>query len=105
MFINQRIKFERILCPIGHTPDSGEALRYAIALAKSYRAKLLVMHCTGAYQTPSAIDQCHVEESLQDLIATHLRFPSTPLDVEVIVVEGDAPVAITREAAERRIGL
>ncbi len=105
MFINHRIKFERILCPIDHTPDSGEALRYAIALAKSYRAKLLVMHCTQAYATASPIDQYHVKESLQDLIAKHTHFPSAPLDAEVIVIEGDPKAAIAREAAERRIDL
>lgn len=105
MFINQRVKFERILCPIGHTPDSGEALRYAIALAKSYRAKLLVMHCIWDYQTTSPIDRCHVEASIRDMIRSHLSLPAVPLDVEVIVVEGDPQIAIAREAAERRIDL
>jgi nucleotide-binding universal stress UspA family protein len=106
MLINGRINFERILCPIGLAPDSNEALRYAIALAKAYRAKLLVMHCCGPYSTASPIDLCHVLASLEDSLAKHLRPPASPgLKAEVIIVEGDPLVAIAREAAERRIDL
>ena len=35
MAINQRIIFERIVCPIDFTPESDESLRYGIALAKA----------------------------------------------------------------------
>jgi nucleotide-binding universal stress UspA family protein len=106
MSSNGRINFERILCPIGLTPDSDEALRYAIALAKAYRAKLLVLHCAGAYAMADSIDRCHIETSLVDSITKHLRLSVSPaLDAEVVVVEGDPLVAITREAAERRIDL
>lgn len=100
------MNFQRILCPIGLIPDSGEALRYAIALAKAYSAKLFVLHCTGAYQAASSIDQCHTEESIKDLIEKHARpHNSASLDAEVIVVAGDPQAVITREAAERRIDL
>ncbi len=105
MVINERISFKRILCPIGLTPDSDEALRYAIALAKAYRAKLFVLHCAGAYQVASLTEQCHIESNLKDLINKHIRLPAEPLDTEVIVVEGDPSAVITREAAERRIDL
>lgn len=104
MFINQRIKFERILCPIGQTPDSGEGLSYALALAKSYRAKLLVMHCVTA-PAASPADRHNAEASLQNLVAKHLYLPSDPFDMDVVVVEGDPQIAITREAAERQIDL
>jgi len=105
MVINQRIKFERILCPIGLTADSGDALRYAIALARAYRAKLLVMHCIAAYAAAGPMDQYHVETSLQDLIAKHLFPHSDSFDMDVTVVDGDPQIAITREAAERQIDL
>jgi DNA-binding LytR/AlgR family response regulator len=39
------VKIERILCPTDLTPESGEALRYAVALARVYGAKLLLCHC------------------------------------------------------------
>lgn len=35
MATNERIIFERILCPIDLTPESDESLRYGTALAKA----------------------------------------------------------------------
>lgn len=105
MIINERKNFKRILCPIGLTPDSDEALRYAIALAKAYRAKLFVLHCVGVYVVGSLTERCHIEESLKDLIAKHMCLPAAPLETEVVVIEGDPSVVIAREAAELRIDL
>lgn len=105
MVINERKNFKRILCPIGLTPDSDEALRYAIALAKAYRAKLFVLHCVGVYVVGSLTERCHVEESLRDLIYKHTCLPATTLETEVIVVEGDPAEVIARAAAENRIDL
>ena len=39
-----KITIERILCPTDFSPESEEALRYAIALARAYEAKLFVCH-------------------------------------------------------------
>jgi nucleotide-binding universal stress UspA family protein len=39
------MKIERILCPTDLSPDSDEALRYAIALSRAYSAELVLMHC------------------------------------------------------------
>jgi nucleotide-binding universal stress UspA family protein len=106
MVLNERISFERILCPIGLMPDSDEALSYAIALAKVFGAKLTVMHCTGAFAETRLIDRSHVEETLRDSIAKHLRLnDGETIDAKIVVVEGDPQVAITREAARRRIDL
>lgn len=40
------IEVERILCPTDLTSASDEALRYAVALARTYEAKLLLLHCS-----------------------------------------------------------
>jgi len=40
------IKVERILCPTDLSTESDEALRYAVALARIYEAKLLLLHCS-----------------------------------------------------------
>lgn len=40
------IKVNRILCPTDLSRESDEALRYAVALARSYDAKLFLLHCT-----------------------------------------------------------
>lgn len=39
------IKVESILCPTDLSTESDEALRYAVALARIYGAKLLLLHC------------------------------------------------------------
>jgi len=39
------MKIERILCPTDLSPDSDEALRYAIALSRAYTAELVLLHC------------------------------------------------------------
>ena len=40
------IKVERILCPTDLSTESDEALRYAVALARTYQAKLFLLHCS-----------------------------------------------------------
>ena len=42
------IKVERILCPTDLSTESDEALRYAVALARIYEAKLFLLHCSEA---------------------------------------------------------
>lgn len=39
------LNFERILCPVAESHETAEGLLYAIALARSYRAKLFVLTC------------------------------------------------------------
>ena len=43
---------KRILCPTDLSSESDEALRYALALARAYEARLIVYHCTP--DTPGA---------------------------------------------------
>ena len=106
MALNERISFEHILCPIGLIPDSDEALRYAAALAKSFGARLTAIHCIQSEVEGSLIDRSHIEETLKDSIAKHVFADAGgKLDAGVVVVEGDPQVAITREAALRRVDL
>src|ERR1044072_8903360 len=42
------INIKRILCPIDMSPQSADAVRYAIALARAHEAELIVLHCTDA---------------------------------------------------------
>ena len=106
MHTSHRIRFRRILCPIGLTPDSDQSLRYAIALTRRYGAKLIVLHCIGNHEAASSIDRCHIEETLADAIKKHIRQPApATFEAEIIIVDGDPQVAITREAASRQIDL
>jgi nucleotide-binding universal stress UspA family protein len=40
------INIKRILCPTDLSPYSGNAVRYALALARTHDAELIVLHCT-----------------------------------------------------------
>jgi len=106
MSTNHRISFRRILCPIGLTPDSDEALRYAMTLARSYGAKLIVLHCIGNHDATNSIERGYIEEILEYSIKKHIgqSAPAT-FETEIILADGDPQVAITREAANRRIDL
>ena len=41
------MKIERILCPTNLSPESDAALEYAIAVARTYSAELVLLHCSG----------------------------------------------------------
>ena len=70
------IKVERILCPTDLSTESDEALRYAVALARIYEAKLFLLHCSGrdslpgdedGIQSPSHMDRLFVESLVPHL--------------------------------------
>ena len=106
MTINERIIFERILCPIDLTPESDESLRYGIALAKAYSAKLFVVNCVDAYAVGGAGARKQIEKQLDTAVRKHLRLPvSADFTWEKLVVIGDPKSVISTEAAERRIDL
>jgi nucleotide-binding universal stress UspA family protein len=104
--INERIIFERILCPIDLTTESSESLRYGIALAKAYDAKLFVIHCVDSYAVSGPREREYVKQLLDTAVRKHLRLPLTAdFNWETLLVEGDPKTAIAVEAAERRIDL
>jgi nucleotide-binding universal stress UspA family protein len=115
------ISLERILCPIDLSNESDDALRYAIALAKAYEAKLYVCHCVE----PSSPTNGNGHEQLTRLFELRLGAhvgaaypalfgdeaaavadaPVAAVKIETIVIEGDPTTAIPRAAAERRVDL
>jgi nucleotide-binding universal stress UspA family protein len=106
MVTNERITFESILCPIDLTPESEEALRYGVALAKAYTAKLAVINCTDSSLVNGAEERRRIAEQLETTVRKHFRLPVLPdFSWETVVVDGDPKSTIAREAAERRIDL
>lgn len=106
MIINERILFERILCPIDLTPESDESLRYGIALAKAYGAKLFVINCVDSYAVSNAGERKHIKQGLDTAVRKHVRLPmSADFTWETVLADGDPKTAIAQEAAERRIDL
>ncbi|HSB11032.1 MAG TPA: universal stress protein [Blastocatellia bacterium] len=104
--INERIVFQSILCPIDLTPESDEALRYAIALAKAYEAKLLVINCTDSYAVGGLSQRAHLTSLMETAVRKHLRIPASHgFDWQAVLVDGDPKEAIAQEAAERSVDL
>jgi len=50
------MNIDRILCPTNLSPESDEAVRYAIALARAYNAELVLLHCTALEDGRNTID-------------------------------------------------
>ena len=100
-------KLERILCPTDLTTESDEALRYATALARAYKAKLMLLYC----RQPGSIVEWAVSSSAarvfeQSLFTCMDENEFKALDWEAVIVEGeDKGVAITTEAARRNADL
>jgi nucleotide-binding universal stress UspA family protein len=97
-------KIERILCPIDDlVGDTDQALRYAVALARSCNARLFILHCEESISTER---NRHVQTLIEDLICPQIILSDPPkLEWEPIIVEGDAASIINREAAERQVDL
>ncbi len=96
------MKIECILCPTDLSPDSDEALRYAIALSRAFNAELILLHCDltdEGLATRDAHDKAAqaINEALQkhsgsaDLVGLDWR--------SLIVNCDDTGAAIAREAA------
>ncbi len=105
------LKMKQILCPVDHSPDSAEALRYALTLARAYSAKLLICHCVENHVPQpgraARLDNKYILAEFAEMLAEHMGSGHfARVDWEGIVVESNHPAsAITREAAERGVDL
>jgi nucleotide-binding universal stress UspA family protein len=103
------ITFKRILCPTDLTSESDEALRYGVALATAYHAKLFLLYCRerGADGTKND-DQTHTSSMFMASLAPHLGLSTfSELNWEGLVVEEFDGVGetIVREATRHGIDL
>jgi nucleotide-binding universal stress UspA family protein len=96
------MKIECILCPTDLSPDSDEALRYAIALSRAYNAELILLHCdlsNDGLAIPAAHDEA--AHAIREALQKHSG--STDLAgldwKSVVVTSDDAGATIAREAA------
>src|SRR6185503_4866516 len=102
----KRHSFKRIVCPVDLSPDSRQGLRYAVALARNYAARLSVLHCTTAESDSNVIDHETLEHTIDSFTHEYLLSPTIPaLDWEPVIVHGEPAVEIAREAAERQADL
>ena len=103
------ITFSRILCPTDLTPESDEALRYAVALATAYRAKLFLLYCRDAGSgSENDADPARASSMFTASLAPHLGLANfSQLNWEGLVVEASDGVGetIVREAKSQNIDL
>jgi nucleotide-binding universal stress UspA family protein len=95
---------KRILCPTDLTAESDEALRYAVALARAYEAKLIIFHCT--LDAPGLLNG-EAKAVLEQSLIPHLGAGGLAnLNWEGVVGHDEDPgKAISELAAERRVDL
>ena len=78
------INIKRILCPTDLSPYSGNAVRYALALARAHGAELILLHCTDGSDADEELGLLesslleHVNPS--DLIGSRWRAVVAPAD-------------------------
>lgn len=88
----------KILCPTNLNPSSDEALRYGVALARAYNAKLYLCYVSEEEQklTPEQVQQVFVES-----IAPYINMQERPeINWEGMVSSGEASEVIPQVAKE-----
>jgi nucleotide-binding universal stress UspA family protein len=103
---NKMQKIERILCPTDLSPESDDALRYAVALTSAYDAELFLLYCS---EGESSSKENPSETALfMESLAPHLGLNTfSDLDWQGRVAENvdDVGKAIVDEAAKLNIDL
>ena len=101
------MKIECILCPTDLSPDSDEALRYAVALSKAYNAELLLLHCDTGERLASHEAEDRAAKRINEALLKYSGSADlTGLDWKSLVVTGDAAgEAIALEAARYAVDL
>jgi nucleotide-binding universal stress UspA family protein len=107
------IEIKKILFPTDFSEYSTHALKYAVALADSFKAKLVVLHVCEHPIAGSGIEAYHFavpeyvvdleqrERKALDALATELR--ERGVEVEPVFIIGKAYQEIVRTAKEREV--
>ena len=101
---SQRIAFGTVLCPLDLTLDSERALRYAVAIAQAFEARLMVCHCLPTADGVTNSEACN---HLNNAVQQYLRPTDGRLKFgwEAKVYVGNPAEAIPREAARSGVDL
>ena len=106
------IKIQRVLCPTDLTSESDEALRYAVALALAYGAKLFLLYCRELHSGGDGNESGPAVDNLESLftasLAPHLGLSSfRDFEWQGLVLEDVRNVgeAIVNEAGKHQIDL
>lgn len=96
---NACLKVERLLCAMDLSPESQQALGYAVALARKLQAHLYICHCTDE---PLPDGGMRLREHLQELMNA---FSDPCPDWQAVIREGRPDQALPLVAAELNIDL
>ena len=101
------INIQRILCPTDLSVESDEALRYALAFALAYEAKVILLYCKGPSSISEWVNSSRAQKLFEQSLFTHLDANELKLlDWEGVVAEADdVGLTITKEAADRESDL
>jgi nucleotide-binding universal stress UspA family protein len=101
------MKIESILCPTDLSPDSDEALRYAVALSRAYSAELILLHCDTGEISADANAHDAAAQTIRQALGRYSGDPDlTSLDWKsMVITSDDVGEAITRQAAILRVDL
>ena len=97
---------KRILCPTDLTAGSDEALRYALALARAYEAKLIAYHCEPTSNVVELM-QSEIKQSFEKSLFQYLGPAELAMiNWERVVERGNDPgAAIAKFAADHSVDL
>lgn len=91
------IKIQTILCPTDLSAESDEALRYAVALATNYKAKLVLLNCTGR-STSGEVDSREISLDIalqfEQALIKHLGLAClADIDWHAVAIDNATPVS------------
>jgi nucleotide-binding universal stress UspA family protein len=99
------IQLKRILCPTDLSPQSDAALQYAVALARTYNARLLICHCVPPTFFVDEADRERYREKFEAAISRYTQADEALPSCEGIIVEDDPATGIPKTAAAQRVDL
>jgi nucleotide-binding universal stress UspA family protein len=101
------INIQRILCPTDLSVEADEALRYSLALALAYEAKLTLIYCKRPGSVSEWVNSSRAQQLFEHSLFGYLDAKELKaLDWHGVVAEGDdVGLTITKEAAERNCDL
>lgn len=101
------LKIDRILCPTDLTRESDEGLRYALALARAYKAKLILLYCRRPGSLVDWSTSANAARLFHQALFNHLDAAElAALEWEPVIAEADeVGRTIIDEASKRKADL
>jgi nucleotide-binding universal stress UspA family protein len=94
------------LCPVDQSPESIEALRYAIGLATAETARLFICQCSEPETLGKFPGRVNLRQTFEQILREQHGSPThPPFEYEFVWLKGDPATEIPRAAAERRVDL